>query len=317
MSLSDEANSLYSTKPQLYLRPYILLIKSRLPPSNLAPITACLGVTLALIPASILAQSNWLVFAGHVTLSVLSMLAVALCCYLYNDMTDIETDRVNRLNRPLVTGEASKENVRNLVLLLGAMGLVTAFTINLQTFLFMSMYFALCFLYSFPGTRLKRIFIIKDLMIGTGYAITYLMGGSVVGKIPPSIYLLATFGFVATITSNIVKDFEHIEGDKIDKVKTIPIVWGPSTTIKLVMALIFSSGIATVVGYLHLGFHIAFTILAICAFTAILYVLYPLLRHCNEPSYLVNTYSLVKKKMAPINLFLLILTTVGAGLLNG
>jgi len=293
------------------MRSYVLLMRSKLPPYNVAPTSFSLSVTLALIISSILAGRDLLVFLRDLVLSFSSILAITLSVYIYNDLTDIEIDRLNKLNRPLVTGEASKNDARILVMILGVAGLTISSIINLEVFSLMLMFFVLFFLYSFPPVRLKNRFLIKDLTIAAGTFLTYLIGGAVVGSVPAPIFLMGSVGFASALSTSIVKDFRDVKGDEIHKVKTLPIVWGPLLTIRFAIALILSVGIATVIGYYRLGFNIAFPILASCAFAAWIYVIYPLLRHYDEPSYLANSHTLIRK-IAPICFSIQILTIVGS-----
>lgn len=291
------------------LRPYVLLIKSRVSQSEIIPIAFSLNVVFALIASSILARRDLLTFGRDLCLSFFSMLATALSVYLYNDLMDVEIDRLNKLDRPLATGEASKKDARNLITLLGIIGLSSAFIIHFNVFLLMLTYFALALLYSFPPVRLKNKFLLNKATVGIGTAISYLIGGAAVGTVPAPIYLMAAFGLVATVSASTVLDLRDIQGDKIHKVKTLPIVWGPKLTIRFAMVLISLMGVATIVGYSQMGFNIAFPILASSTFAGWIFILYPLFRRWNEPSYVANT---VAKRIAPLGFLLQILTVLGA-----
>ena len=291
------------------MKPYVLLIRSRVSRSEIIPIAVSLNVVFALIASSILARRDLLTFGRDLCLSFFSMFATALSVYLYNDLTDIEIDRLNKLNRPLATGEVSEKNARNLITLLAIMGLSSAFIIHFNVFLLVLTYLALAFLYSFPRVRLKNKFLLNKITVGVGTAISYLIGGAAVGTIPAPIFLMAAFGLGATISASTVLDLRDIQGDKIHKVKTVPIVWGPKLTVRFSMALISLMGVATVVGYSQLGFNIAFPILASCTFAGWIFILYPLFRRWNDPSYVAIT---VAKRIAPIGFLLQILTVLGA-----
>lgn len=288
---------------------YILLIKSRVNRGNIAPISFSLNTVIALIAASILTGIDWLTFGKNLVLSVISMLATAISVYIYNDLTDIKIDRINKLYRPLVTGKASQKDAKTLIALLGIIGLTTSFIINFKVFLLMLTYYALFFLYSFPPVRLKSKFLVNKITVATGTAIAFLIGSVTTGTIPTPIVLISGYSFVAALTTSMVIDLRDIEGDKKYNVQTFPIVWGPILTIRLAIALICSVGLGTLIGYYRLGFNNAFLILAFCAFSAWIYVLIPLFRYWNDPFY-VET--IVIKKIAPIGFLLQILTVLGA-----
>jgi len=291
------------------LRPYILLVRARTNRFNMVPIWLSGNVVFALVASSFLSGRNLTSLGRDFVLSVLSMTTIVLSVYIYNDITDIEIDRINKLDRPLVTGDASKREARNLVSLFAAVGLTSAFLVNLQVFLLILAYFVLLFSYSLPYVRLKNKFLLNKVAISFGTAISYLVGAATTGTIPAPVLLLAVFGFMSSLAMSSVNDLRDIEGDRIYKVKTLPVVWGPTLTIRFTIALVLSAGIATVMGYLQLGFNMAFPILASCAFAGWIYVIYPLLRHWNDPSYVRNTLA---KKIVPIGFLLQALTVLGA-----
>lgn len=290
-------------------RSFSLLIRSKLPRSHIAPVSFSLNTGIAFVAASILAGIDWVIFGKNFVLSVVSMFLTALSVYVYNDLTDIGIDRINKLNRPLVTGEVSQKDANKLVVLLGSIGLTIAFVISFKVFLFMVTYYTLFFLYSFPPVRLKDKFLVNKITVATGTTIAFLIGSVATGTIPTPILLISGYSFVAAFTSSMIIDLRDIEGDKKFNVKSPPIVWGPILTIRLAIALICSIGLATIIGYYQLGFSTAFLMIAFCAFSAWIYVLLPLFSHWNDPFYVENT---VIKKIAPIGFLLQILTVLGA-----
>jgi len=289
------------------LRPYVSLVRGKLRATP-GTIMYSWNTILALIPASVLAGINWLTFGRYLLLSTSSMIAIALSVYIYNDLTDIEIDRLNKLDRPLVTGEVSKEHAKNLIIVLAFFGLTIAFIINLDVFLLQLTYFVLFFAYSFPLIRLKNKFLIKDLTIAVGTAISYLVGGAAVGMLAAPIFLMALFGFCTVMTMSTVKDCRDIEGDRLHKVKTLPVVWGPKIAVRFSIALVCLIGAATIIGYYQLGFNIAFPILASFAFAAWIYILYPLFQRWHDSTYVMNT---IYKRVIPITFSIQLFTILG------
>jgi len=287
---------------------YKILIKSKLPPSNMAPFSFSLSLVLSLILSAFLVGMNPLNLGFFLFLSTCSMMAISLSVYIYNDITDIKIDKINKLDRPLVTGKASIKDAFELVIFLSLLGHIIALLISLKFFLLILSFFILFFIYSFPKVHLKSKFLLKDLTIAFGTFLSYLIGGSVIGSILTPIILMAIVGFVASLSTSIVKDIEDVKGDKVYKVKTLPIVWGFTLTVRLAIALVVSGGIATIIGYYQLGFNIAFPILATLAFVAWVYTLHPLLKKYDK-RYL---HILILKKLTPICLSIQLLTIFGS-----
>jgi geranylgeranylglycerol-phosphate geranylgeranyltransferase len=272
---------------------YLSLIKAR---SNFM-VYYGINVGLALVASSKINGSDMVTFGVNLLLSLLSTFAIVLCVYIYNDISDMEIDRINKLDRPLSKGEISKQQATLLVILLGVSGLALAFVFNLGFFLFALAYTLLFFIYSFPPIRLKRLFFINKLTVATGVVLTYFMGGIVAGSIPIPVFLLAAYGFVGGVTMSMTIDLRDIQGDRADGIKNPAIVWSPIITIRLAMALVGLLGIAVGIVLFQLNLNIAFIILASCGFAGWIYTLHPLLSQWNDSSFVNRT---TMKKLVPI-----------------
>ncbi|MEM2431645.1 MAG: UbiA family prenyltransferase [Candidatus Bathyarchaeia archaeon] len=293
------------------IKPYISLIKSKLPPSNMAPFSFSLSEILASILSLILAGKPTLLFIINSTILYLSVLFISLSAYIYNDCTDIEIDKINKLNRPLVTGEATESDAKKLIIFLGTLSLILSSMVNLESFLLMLVFTILLFSYSYSKIRLKNKFLVKDLTIATGSFLPYIIGGFSVGSIFPPVILMGIIGFISALSTSVIKDFKQIEGDKIYRVKTLPIVWGPKLTVRFVIAVILSASIGTALGYYQLGFNMIFPILSFCASAAWIYVVYPLLRSSGSQLHLFNPMTLIGK-VAVICFSIQIITIIGS-----
>ncbi len=269
-----------------------------------------LCVVLALVASSKINGSDMITFGRDLLLSLFSTFAIVLSVYIYNDITDIEIDRINKLDRPLAKGVLSRKEAIRFVRLLGISGIAIAFAIDLKFFLFALAYVILFFMYSFPLVRLKRLFLINKLTVATGVALMYFMGGTVAGAIPIPVFLIAAYGFVGGLSTSMWIDLRDMEGDKMGNVKNPVLVWSPIVTIRIAMALIGLMGITIMIIFFQLGLNIAFIILASCGFAGWIYALYPLLRQWNDPSFVDKT---MYKKIAPLGL--IIQTVLIAGVL--
>jgi len=58
---------------------------------------------------------------------VFSSYLMALATYIYNDMADYEVDKINKINRPSVTGKATRRQRIMIVLLLNGTALLFTF----------------------------------------------------------------------------------------------------------------------------------------------------------------------------------------------
>ena len=117
-------------------------------------------------------------------LSTAAVVYITLSVYLYNDFTDITTDKMSSLkrNRPLPQQRVSRTNALRTIMLSGVLGLTLAFFVSGYSFLFALLHFSLFIVYSFPKIRLKRRFLFKELIIALGIPLTGLVGIYAVGN---------------------------------------------------------------------------------------------------------------------------------------
>ncbi|MEM1581478.1 MAG: UbiA family prenyltransferase [Candidatus Bathyarchaeia archaeon] len=279
----------------------------------MAPISFSISVTLTLILSSILSNKNLISFSFITSwfLAFSSTFLIALSAYIYNDITDLEIDRLNKPNRPLVKGEASEKEAKFLAAFLGLISLIFSLLINLEYFIFMLILSTLMFLYSLPPIRLKNRFLIKNLTIAAGSFLTYIMGGAASNFISAPILLMGALGFISALGTSALVDIEDIKGDQTYSAKTLPVVWGPSLTVRFAIMLVILAGVGITVGYYQIGFNAIFLALGVCTLAAWIYVVYPLFRLSSEQIRSVEIGIFVRKIFL-VCLLLQILTLVGA-----
>jgi 4-hydroxybenzoate polyprenyltransferase len=164
------------------------------------------------------------------------------------------------------------------------------------------------FFYSTEPIKLKKRYLMKQLTIATGNVLAHLSGGLTLGSLNSAILYVTGVNFLIFFGVDPIVDLRDIEGDKVIGVKSFPVIWGPQLTVRLAIAVFIISGIATLVGYSRVGFNIAMPILFTLIVSAFIYVLYPLLKRWNDPSYLDF---LIHKRLAPLYLLLQITPLIG------
>jgi len=123
-------NTAYEDKlmPAKLIRPYILLIKSR--------VLEGLGFIWCVLIGSFIASRGFLQILPT-TLTILATIMIALCVYTYNDITDIEMDKLNqkKKRRPLPSGQVSTKEAMNIVYLTGFIGIALALFLGFEILL--------------------------------------------------------------------------------------------------------------------------------------------------------------------------------------
>ncbi|TRZ69016.1 MAG: geranylgeranylglycerol-phosphate geranylgeranyltransferase [Methanothrix sp.] len=146
-----------------------------------------------------------------------------------NDYFDRDIDKVNRPQRPIPSGRIKPETARAWSLLLFASGCILAFQINLLAVgigLFNS---ALLYIYA---KNLKGAPLVGNLSVGYLTGSAFLFGG-VAGEFPERTVFLFILASLVTVSREIEKDIEDVEGDREDGARTLPIVAGEKTASRL------------------------------------------------------------------------------------
>ncbi len=150
---------------------------------------------------------------------------------IVNDIADIEIDRINMLQRPLVTGEVSINEAWILAFLTSATGIIASIATGPYTFIIAFGFLILGIIYNY---RLKGIPLIGNMSVSASVAIPFIYGGVAAGgTLDTNIALLAISAFTVNTYREIIKDIADVEGDKAKGLKTLPIVLGDNTALKV------------------------------------------------------------------------------------
>lgn len=203
-----------------------------------------LALTLALFKYILFDTSTGLVLALsnlNFVLFVIAVLCIAAGGYIINDIQDIETDRINKSQRPLVTKSISETQAMQAYMIVTILGVCLGFylanVINKSSY---ATYFiiiaAALYIYS---TALKQIALLGNIVVAIIIAFAILLLG--IYDIVPvmtsenqtiqttfTMLLLdyAIFAFLVNLNREIVKDLEDVDGDYNVGLKTLPIILG-------------------------------------------------------------------------------------------
>ena len=203
--------------------PWITILR----PLNLLQATLAVVLTTAFLGE--LDQIRSLMFL------ILSVITINAGGNIINDIYDLEIDRINRPDRPLPSGTMSVGQARIYLIVLFAIGLLFSWLISLETFIIAGpisiptlIAYSACF---------KRQPLIGNLTVSFMLGLAFIYVGAAFGNIQATLVMAAlAFGF--TLIREIVKDLEDMEGDAKDDARTLPLVWGESNTLNLVLFLI-------------------------------------------------------------------------------
>jgi geranylgeranylglycerol-phosphate geranylgeranyltransferase len=140
-----------------------------------------------------------------------------------NDLGDLEGDRVNHPDRPLVTGAITVPAARRLAIGLFLAGVLVAVPVAyVQPLVGVILAIAVAALLAYE-LRWKARGLVGNVTVGGLTAMVFLYGGAAVGR-PLLVVPFAAMAFLATLSREVIKDMEDVAGDTARS--TVPKRWG-------------------------------------------------------------------------------------------
>jgi geranylgeranylglycerol-phosphate geranylgeranyltransferase len=190
--------------------PYITLIR---------PVNAFMAVIAALIGGLLVAGNNPTLFSNLYPLgfALLAVFLITGAGNVINDYFDVESDKVNKPKRPIPAGRVSRKKALTFSLVLFAAGIILTVFINWACILIAAINSILLVVYSYS---LQDRILLGNIVIGYLVGSTFLFGGASLGNLllPGLLMLLAG---LSTISREIVKDLEDMEGDRKNFLKKL------------------------------------------------------------------------------------------------
>ena len=259
--------------------------------------------------------SRWIVSASEVLLLVSAVSLVGLAVYFYNDIKDIEDDvKIAKLGnqmksqRPLGKGRVTKDLLAKFTVLSVALGLILASLLNVGVLVSLSLYLILGVLYSTEPFRLKKRFIFKQLVLTFGSVLSILAGAFAGGEISPLVIFMILMDFAIVIGVSPIVDIPDLLGDKVMGVKTMPVVIGPSITVRFAIAMLVGIAGGSIMGYLGLGLNITLPFLITLIAGTWIYTIIPLMRRYNDIAF---TNIVIFKRVVPLYMMIQLVPLAG------
>jgi len=169
----------------------------------------------------VLAQGAWRISAA-VAWAMASAVLLAAAGNVANDLFDRDADRVNRPDRPLVSGRVSERAAFALAGISGGLGLLIAWFLGRDMFFVALASLVVMLLYS-PA--------IKPLGLPGNVAVAVIASlppvyGALAEHFPRAGYVPFAMGVILHFAREIVKDLEDVAGDRVQGRRTVPIVLG-------------------------------------------------------------------------------------------
>lgn len=160
--------------------------------------------------------------ASRLIFAMFTVLIITAAGNIINDYYDIETDKINKPQRPLIAEEYNLRFVFLLAIILFTVGTGLSLIIGPVSFIIAASASVLLFFYS---RNFKRMAVVGNLVVSLLSSLLFIFGAIVGGDIVKGIFP-AVFAFLMTFGREITKDIEDMEGDSISNMRTMPIVIG-------------------------------------------------------------------------------------------
>lgn len=119
-------------------------------------------------------------------LTLASILLIGTSTYIYNDLVDSDMDSISEVHksRPIASGKVRRPDAWPTIIISGVVGLGLSYLVSLPVFLLCVGWLVLYTFYSYPRIRLKNMFLIKELVVSSGWPIISLIGSyAVLGSV--------------------------------------------------------------------------------------------------------------------------------------
>lgn len=166
---------------------------------------------------------------------VLASAAVIAGGYIINNFYDSEKDLINRPNKSMLDRLVSQNTKLSFYFVLNFSAIIMASYVSFKPVLFFSVYIFGIWFYSH---KLKKMPIIGNLVSAILTITPFFVIFVYYKNFDNVIFVHASFLFLILSIRELTKDLENIKGDLTLNYRTIPIVYGESTSKKMISVLV-------------------------------------------------------------------------------
>jgi 4-hydroxybenzoate polyprenyltransferase len=202
-------------------------------------------------------------------LTLASILLVGSSTYIYNDLVDSEMDRISEVHkdRPIASGRVRKSDAWPTIIFSGTAGLWLSYLVGLPVFLLSLGWLTLFTFYSYPGIRLKKMFLVKELVVSSGWPIISLIGCyAVLGGVSwPAMFSGLLFGAFTFLGLPALSDSFDAYEDSVYGVRSLgrALSWRRKVQLLGLAALLMMT--VTPLTYSRLGFSVILPIIVVAS----------------------------------------------------
>ncbi len=149
---------------------------------------------------------------------------IASSIMVFNDIFDLEIDRINNPNRPLPKGELSIKSAVIFGCLLFILGIISAFLTSIYHLLIAVVFWFLGIMYNY---KLKKLGLIGNIIVSASVAIPFIYGYMIITPyLSLLIVVFALAAFLSNLSREVLKGIIDLKGDSLKNIKTVARVYG-------------------------------------------------------------------------------------------
>ncbi|MBQ6219472.1 MAG: UbiA family prenyltransferase [Methanosphaera sp.] len=222
----------------------------------LRPGNAMMALIAVLLMAIINHTYNIYIVIGAVSVFIATGAGNAI-----NDYCDYEIDKINKPNRPIPSGRIKLKNALYYSLILFVIATILGFLISFENGIMVIICSILMIIYAYD---FKQRCIIGNITVALLTGLTFVYGSLITHDLYLGV-ILGFFAFLMTLSREIIKDTEDVEGDLKEGAHTLPIEYGNKLAITIATILNILTCILSPVLYIYNIFSMTYLIIVVLA----------------------------------------------------
>src|SRR3989454_4322929 len=207
---------------------------SRLGPFlTLIRIPNCLMIGLAVLVAETIGLGS-LPSLAEAVFGFLTAFLLLAGTMVFNDIQDVQVDRVNSPDRPIPSGKVTIRQAYVLSIVFSGLALISSLVLGILTFLTALAALALMAYYN---TRGKKTGLLGNAVVSFNVALPFFFGGLAVGNLRPLLFIFFLLAFLAHMARENSQGISDIVGGSAQRVRTVAVVMGTSPAARMTASL--------------------------------------------------------------------------------
>ncbi len=152
---------------------------------------------------------------------------------VFNDIQDVQVDRVNSPDRPIPSGRVTIPQAYALSIVFSTLALISSLVLGALAFL--TALIALV-LMAYYNTRGKKTGLLGNAVVSLNVALPFFFGGLAVNSLRPLLFIFFLLAFLANTAREVAKGIADVTGDSSKRIMTVAVTQGPKSAAQLAAA---------------------------------------------------------------------------------